>query len=243
MTSSNNKLPPSASSRPRKRRFIFVILLVLSGTALIGMTFYFNLPHSIAKPVNPYRRDAIGELLSASVTVLIRRVDSIDWQQAEPRMPLYEGDLLRTEKSSEALVHYSNGNTISTPAETIITLRTLVADGTETRGLVTANHKPSSSKPKTDGAGADEVRPSLDLQQIIQFGRSLELIGRVEPGSRLAVNDEMVEVAGDGSFKHFTNPLPAANRSVQLVMKATDLAGRSRTLTVVHEFKRGSERD
>jgi hypothetical protein len=84
-----------------------------------------------------------------------------------------------------------------------------------------------------------ESQPFLELRKIIPFGRSLELIGRVDAGSRLAVNNEFVEISGDGSFKHFTKLFPPSSDRVSLVLKATDLAGRTRTLTAYHDFKAG----
>jgi hypothetical protein len=86
-----------------------------------------------------------------------------------------------------------------------------------------------------------ETRPFLELEKIVPFGNSLELVGRVEPGSRLVVNDEIIDVAGDGSYKYFTNPFPASSRKVKLVLTATDLAGRTRTLTATHDFDPGGE--
>jgi hypothetical protein len=84
-----------------------------------------------------------------------------------------------------------------------------------------------------------EMRPFLQLQKITPFGRSLELVGRVEAGSRLAVDNESVEVSGDGSFKHFTKLFPASSDRIRLELKATDLAGRTRTLTAYHDFGAG----
>ncbi len=89
---------------------------------------------------------------------------------------------------------------------------------------------------------AEDERPFFELQQVVPFGRSLELIGNVEPGSRLAINDEAVEVEGDGSFKHFTKQFSASIRVVRLVMKTTDLAGRTRVLTATYDFGTGELR-
>jgi hypothetical protein len=52
----------------------------------------------------------------------------------------------------------------------------------------------------------------------------------------LTVNKESVDVAGDGSFKHFTNPFPAASRQVRLVMKVANLAGHTRVIAFTHDF-------
>ncbi len=50
----------------------------------------------------------------------------------------------------------------------------------------------------------------------VQHGRVIEIIGRTEPGATVLVNNETVfSVDSDGSFKHFTNPLP--NRGPNLI--------------------------
>ncbi|HWP84506.1 MAG TPA: hypothetical protein VNN17_04915 [Terriglobia bacterium] len=55
----------------------------------------------------------------------------------------------------------------------------------------------------------------LVVEKTIQHGRVIEVIGRTEPGATVLVNNEPVfSVAPNGSFKHFTSPLPniGANR-------------------------------
>ncbi len=93
------------------------------------------------------------------------------------------------------------------------------------------------ARPQHEKNKGAETRPFLELGKITPFGRSLEIIGRVEAGSKLVVDNEPVEVAGDGSFKHFTQLFPASIDRVGLVLKATDLAGRTRTLTAYHDFR------
>lgn len=49
----------------------------------------------------------------------------------------------------------------------------------------------------------------LVVEKTIQHGRVIEVIGRTEPGATVLVNNEPVfSVAPNGSFKHFTSPLP-----------------------------------
>jgi hypothetical protein len=86
------------------------------------------------------------------------------------------------------------------------------------------------------------LNPSLKLQRVIRFGRSLELVGEVEAGSRLQVNDESVDVQGDGSFKHFTKPFPASIQDAELVFTATNLAGKATVFITYYNFD-GSNRD
>ena len=88
---------------------------------------------------------------------------------------------------------------------------------------------------------SEETGPQslLQLQRIVAFGRSLELVGRVEPGTDLTVNNDTVDVAGDGAFKHFTAPFPASVHEVRLVLKAVNLAGRTRQLTATYTFSKG----
>ena len=78
--------------------------------------------------------------------------------------------------------------------------------------------------------------PTIVLERIIPFGRSLEIVGQVEPGTKLVVNGETVDVTGNGSFKHFTNPFPTSAGRIRLVLKATNLAGGSRILSTSYDF-------
>ena len=55
----------------------------------------------------------------------------------------------------------------------------------------------------------------LVVEKTIQHGRVIEVIGRTEPGATVLINNEPVfSVAPNGSFKHFTSPMPntGANR-------------------------------
>jgi hypothetical protein len=104
---------------------------------------------------------------------------------------------------------------------------------------LTVNDSELQTKPLDKKNQDEAMRPFLELNKITPFGRSLELIGRAEAGSKVLVNDEAVEVSGDGYFKHFTKLFPASSKRVQLILKATDLAGRTRTLTAYHDFSAG----
>jgi len=90
---------------------------------------------------------------------------------------------------------------------------------------------------KGNAANGSSGGPFIELQQIIPFGRSLELIGRVEAGSSLAINDDIVEVSGEGFFKHFTKPFAASAQLVRLSLRVTDLAGSTRIYTATHDFR------
>lgn len=49
----------------------------------------------------------------------------------------------------------------------------------------------------------------LEVDNFIQHGKQIEIVGRTEPGATVLVNDERVfSIAADGSFKHFTQPFP-----------------------------------
>jgi hypothetical protein len=78
--------------------------------------------------------------------------------------------------------------------------------------------------------------PSLTLLRITRFGRTLELVGKVEAGSRLTVNDDPVEVSGDGLFRHFTKRFPRSIKKAKLVLTATNLAGKSAVIVAPYNF-------
>ena len=70
----------------------------------------------------------------------------------------------------------------------------------------------------------------LVVEKYVQYGRRVEIIGRTEPGATVLVNNEPVfSVAPDGSFKHFTAPLPNLGPN-QVTITAQDSKGKIATL-------------
>ncbi len=220
-------------------KMLAIGLLLLAGIAVFGLVSCSN--RSKEAKIQPAMQQAeipYAELLSSTGAVLVRKPGKVEWHEAKTGVRLAEGDLIQTDQAGEATIRYSSGTTITIQAKTVFTVQP------SGNGQMEISAPPLDALPinKTQGAGgfpaanANESQPSIELQRIIPFGRSLELIGRVEAGSSLMVNDESIEVAGDGSFKHFTNPFPASAGNVNLVMKVTDLSGRTRVLTATHDF-------
>jgi hypothetical protein len=187
---------------------------------------------------------ASTELISSTGTVLLLKVGSTDWQETRTGASLAEGDLVQTGAAGEASIRYPNGTTVSIPAQTTLVVQStgngqmeiVIPPAASESG--TPNGTVANSAGGEDGTQAGKItRPSLKLQRIVPFGKSLELIGHVEPGSSLFVNSEQVEVEGDGFFKHFTKPFPTAAGEVRLVMKVTDLAGRTNIVTTTYDFR------
>jgi len=137
----------------------------------------------------------------------------------------------------------ANLNDVSLQTPSVLRAPANSENGVKTGESLQATKAPSLREKISSTPESVDYRPFLELSQIIPFGMSLELVGRVEPGSRLMANDEAVEIAGDGSYKHFTNPFPASSQKVKIVMKATDLAGRSSVLTAIHDFRVGDGKD
>ncbi len=51
----------------------------------------------------------------------------------------------------------------------------------------------------------------LEISQIVQHGKVLEVVGRTEPGSSVIINNEQVfSLAPDGTFRHFMSPVADA---------------------------------
>ncbi len=77
----------------------------------------------------------------------------------------------------------------------------------------------------------------LEITNIIQHGRVVEVVGRTEPGSTVIINNQQVfNIAADGTFRHFTSPLPNKG-SNQITITAQDRKGNTKTIrkTVVIE--------
>jgi len=57
--------------------------------------------------------------------------------------------------------------------------------------------------------GEDKVNIALEIEPFIQHGHLIEIRGKTEPNARVMVNgQEVAAIDADGSFHHFTNPLP-----------------------------------
>jgi hypothetical protein len=70
----------------------------------------------------------------------------------------------------------------------------------------------------------------LEVERFVQHGKVLEIIGRTEPGATVLVNNEPVfGVAPNGSFKHFTQPLPTTGPN-RITITAQNSAGKVATL-------------
>ncbi|HZO99272.1 MAG TPA: hypothetical protein VFD30_03160 [Terriglobia bacterium] len=70
----------------------------------------------------------------------------------------------------------------------------------------------------------------LEITKIIQHGRVLEIQGRTEPGSSVIINNEQVfSIAPDGTFRHFTAPLPKSG-SNQITITAQNRRGDTNTI-------------
>jgi hypothetical protein len=77
----------------------------------------------------------------------------------------------------------------------------------------------------------------LEITNITQHGRVVEVVGRTEPGSTVIINNQQVfNIAADGTFRHFTSALPKKG-SNQITITAQDRKGNTKTIrkTVVIE--------
>lgn len=242
------------------RIVLIAAILVLAAAASAYLVFYRfggskNVAQAEARSIGP-----AAELVSAKGLVLAGKPHRKEWYQIVVGARLMEGDVIRTDQYGAAGIRYSSGKMIIIPGNTVMTVR-IAGDGRmETAMPVSGSASVSADSEQDDlysepagienkaavdafnEAGANDPGPFIRLDRIVQFGRSLELVGNVEAGSRLTVNNEIVDVSGDGSFKHFTNPFPGSGQRVNLVMKVANLAGRRRMVTSVYDFNpRGRE--
>jgi hypothetical protein len=70
----------------------------------------------------------------------------------------------------------------------------------------------------------------LEITRMIQHGRVVEVQGKTEPGSSVIINNEQVfSISPDGTFRHFTSPLPNSG-SNQITITAQDRKGDTNTI-------------
>ena len=70
----------------------------------------------------------------------------------------------------------------------------------------------------------------LEVTRIVQHGKVVEVLGRTEPGSTVIINNEQVfSLAADGTFRHFTSPLPKSGLN-QVTITAQNRKGDTNTI-------------
>ena len=70
----------------------------------------------------------------------------------------------------------------------------------------------------------------LEVKELTLHGRVVEVVGRTEPGSTVIINNEQVfSIAPDGTFRHFTSPLPR-NGENQITITAQNRKGDTNTI-------------
>lgn len=246
LSNDNDSASPDCVEK-RKWGWMICGVLILSGIGLACVAVYLT-THASARQSNT-RAQITAELVSCSGVVLVRPSgSSTEWREVKAGATLSDGDLIQTDISGGALVRYSSGITVSIPEQSIFTVMNSSGNLIEVSVPPQTEHAAEAPpgieiKEEKSSGHSESAGLFLQLHQIIAFGRNLELIGRVEAGTNLTVNDERVEVAGDGTFKHFTNRFPASVREAHLVLKGTDLVGRTRVLTATYTFGKGRKED
>jgi len=76
-----------------------------------------------------------------------------------------------------------------------------------------------SSASETNGfnlvlKGDSKTAIPLELESFSQHGHVIEVKGRTEPGARVMVNGQEAIINSDGTFRHFTNPLPTGDNVI-----------------------------
>jgi hypothetical protein len=200
----------------------------------VGIVLYVTMSGAKVKTPQAPAKESTAELVSAGGMILVQSPGTPEWREVKTGARFSEVDLVRTDSLGEAGIRYNNGAAVMIPRNTVFTVRRSGDNEME----ITASPD-AAMMPLLLAGGIPEGKggPFIELQQIVPFGRSLELIGRVEAGSSLVVNGEIVEVTGEGLFKHFTRPFPASAQVVRLNLKVTDLAGRTRIYTASHDFR------
>jgi hypothetical protein len=70
----------------------------------------------------------------------------------------------------------------------------------------------------------------LSILKVTQIANIFEIIGRTDPGATVMINEEPVPLmSADGTFKHFTSPLPHKGKNI-ITVTAQDRSGNSKTI-------------
>lgn len=82
--------------------------------------------------------------------------------------------------------------------------------------------------------GDNSAAIPLELEPFSQHGHVIEVKGRTEPGARVLVNGQEAIINSDGTFRHFTNPLPTGDNVITVTAQNQKggSATRSQTITI-----------
>ncbi|HEY6307245.1 MAG TPA: hypothetical protein VI488_12390 [Candidatus Angelobacter sp.] len=69
--------------------------------------------------------------------------------------------------------------------------------------------------------GNSNANIALELGDFVQIGHVIEVKGRTETGARVMVNGQEAVVNADGTFRHFTNPLPTGDNMITVTAQNT----------------------
>ena len=255
----------NSAAKARKLRLITTGVLILLVLAVVSLYTFLSMRSAESpepEPVVKQVQDSSVELISTNGIVMLRKPGWTEWKPVTAGARLMEGDSIQTDATGSASIRYPDGATLSFQENTLFTVQD-VSDGKNaisalpvqaaqeiTMPKAVAKQSEGAAKPGEGVAKQSEsterkepaknifetTLPTIVLERIIPFGRSLEIVGQVEPGTKLVVNGETVDVTGNGSFKHFTNPFPTSAGRIRLVLKATNLAGGSRILSTSYDF-------
>ena len=224
--------------------------LILCGVALAMLGFLGALAYPDLRKIMPARSKppasteaAVGGIVSAQGSVSLRRRNQAYWISARSGMQLCQGDMLQTGETGSITIRYADAVAVSLPPDTVFSVDHSGSTPAPQAGPIPAARREQAKPlaaaeqpPSMPRASIPDSEPALELQRIIAFGRTLEVIGRVDPGSSVYINDESVDISGDGSFKHFTRPFPSGRTHVELILRVVDLRGRVRTLNSSYSF-------
>lgn len=80
----------------------------------------------------------------------------------------------------------------------------------------------------------DQSNIVLELEPFLQHGHIIEIRGRTESNARVMVNDQQVAmINGDGSFHHFTSPLPTGENIITITAQNAKGGVNTKTQKVV----------
>ena len=218
--------------------------LFLAMVGILAALTYPDLRDTGAAQIEPpAAARAVGRVSSVNGSVGLRRRDQAFWTAAASGISICDGDMVQTGGSGSLTIQYTDASTVTIPANTLLSIHHTAEPAMAETPAPRAEARPEAPKPqpateqpRAQDRNVEQSQPTLQLDRIIAFGRTLELIGCVDPGSAFYIDDESVEVSGSGTFKHFTKPFPSGKSPVKLTLRVVDLRGRVRVMNATHNF-------
>lgn len=163
---------------------------IVTGTCLLMTAFFsFMLYSSYSKKKDTSSKEQIGTLSFKKESTLRKYSGQVIWDDIDQSMPVYNGDAIRTERMSEAIIKLADGSHISLEQESMI----ILTMGTESIDIG-FNYGSMSTKRDTQQGRYKNLKINTDKMTLNIEKSNLQLKGKKDGELNVAVREGSADI-------------------------------------------------